>query len=60
MSEEAPKTTLEALEQMSPEELCGTAEEWGVAAEAKAAIIQVLTESDVYKQGMAQGCDKEV
>lgn len=61
MTEDAPKTALEAFEDMTPEELCGTAEAWGVADKAKAAIIQVLVESDVYKQGMAQvGCEKEV
>lgn len=60
MSEEAPKTAKEAFEGMSPEELCGTAEAWGVADKAKAAIIQVLLDSDIYKEGMAQGCGKEV
>lgn len=61
MNEEAPKTALETFEQMSPEELCGTAEAWGVADKAKAAIIQVLLDSDIYKEGMAQvGCGKEV
>lgn len=59
MSEEAPKTALETFEGMSPEELLGTADLWGVADKAKAAIIKVLTESDIYKQGMAQGdCEK--
>lgn len=60
LSDDAPTSTLEAFERATPEELCGTAEEWGVADKAKAAIIKVLTESDVYKQGMAQDCEKEV
>lgn len=61
MTEEVLKAQLEAFEGMSLEELCGTAEAWGVADKAKAAIIQVLLDSDIYKEGMAQvGCEKEV
>lgn len=61
MTEETPKTALETFEGMSPEELLGTAEAWGVPVEkVRAAIIAVLVESDVYKQGMAQGCEGEV
>lgn len=59
MSEEVLKAQMEVFEQMTPEELCGTAEAWGVPVEkVRAAIIAVLMESDVYKEGMAQGCEK--
>lgn len=57
--EETPKTAKEGLESLTAEELLGTAEAWGVADKAKAAIIQVLLDSDIYKEGMAQGCEEK-
>lgn len=61
MTEKAPKAAKEVIELLTAEELLGTAEAWGVADKAKAAIIQVLLDSDIYKEGMAQvGCGKEV